>query len=117
MMTFSIVIILLTLFASLAISQPVISLSQSKMINDSQLAHIFHHDIKESILQIDFDIIKDVIETVNVLKNGEIVRDADVSEVPNDTLFELDLQRLSRGNYHIELVTNTHRITKEIAIN
>lgn len=117
MMTFSIAVILLTLFASIANSKPVVSAQNLGVINESHLAHIFRLQNQDGILLIDFDIIKDAIQSVNVLKNGEIVKDEDVTEVPEDSVFELDLKRLKKGNYTIELVTNTHRITKEIAIN
>ena len=117
MMTFSLVVILLTLLASVANSRPVVSLERLGMLTDTHLAHIFKFKNQDGILMIDFDIIKDAIQSVNVLKNGEIVRDEDVSEIPGDSVFELDLNKLNKGNYVIELVTNTHRITKEIAIN
>ena len=117
MITFSLVVILLTLLASVAISHPVVNLERLGMLTDTHLTHIFKFKNQDGILLIDFDIIKDAIQSVNVLKNGEIVKDEDVSELPGDSVFELDLNRFKKGNYVVELVTSTHRITKEIAIN
>ena len=116
-MTFSLIVILLSILASVANSRPVVSLENMAIVKDTHLTHIFKFKNQDGLLMIDFDIIKEAIRSVVVLKNGEIVRDQDVSEMPGDSVFELDLNRLNKGNYTIELVTNHHRITKEIAIN
>ena len=117
MITFSLVVILLTLLASVANSRPVVSLERLGTLTDTDFPHIFKFKNQDGILQIDFDMIKDTIQSVNVLKNGEIVKDEDVSEMPNDSVFELDLKRFNKGKYVVELVASTHRLTKEIAIN
>jgi len=117
MLTFCFVVILLSSISSVANSKPVINLNKMRVLTATHSAHIFYFNDLGDILFIDFDIIEDSIETVNVLKNGEIVKTEDVAELPDDVLYELQMNRLSKGNYTIELVTNTHRITKEIAIN
>lgn len=118
MLTFCFVVILLSTFSSVANSKPVISLNSDSLLKASHFAHIFYFNNQGSILFIDFDIIEDKIEVVNVLKNGEIFKVHEVAELPDDTIFELDLNKYKEGNYTIELVTNTHlKITKEIAIN
>lgn len=118
MLTFCFVIILLSTFTSVANSKPVINLEKCKILKPSHFAHIFYFNNQGDILFIDFDIIEDEIETVNVIKNGEIVRTEDVSESPHDMIFELDLNKLKKGNYTVELITNTRlTVTKDIAIN
>ena len=118
MLTFCFVVILLSSISSVANSKPVINLDKMRVLNATHFAHIFYFNDLGDILFIDFDIIEDSIETVNVLKNGEIVNTEDVTDMPEDTIYELDLNTYNKGTYTIELVTNTHlTITKEIAIN
>lgn len=118
MLTFCIVVILLSTFTSIANSKPVISLDKIKLLKPNHFAHIFYLNDLGDMLCIDFDLIRNPIKTVNVLKNGQIFRTEDVSEIPENTIFELDITRFKKSNYTIELVTNTHQtIKKDIAIN
>lgn len=118
MMTFCCVIILISTFTCVAISKPVISSSNLGTLKSNLSDHIFQFNSRGDGLIIDFDLINDEIETVNVIKNGEILRTEDVSEEPEDSIYELDIKKMNKGNYVIELITNTQfTISKEIAIN
>lgn len=118
MMTFCCVIILISTFTCVAISKPVINSNNLGTLKSNLIDHIFQFNSRGDGLIIDFDLINDEIETVNVIKNGEILRTEDVSEEPENSIYELDIKKMNKGNYVIELITNTQfTISKEIAIN
>ena len=118
MLTFCIVIILLSIFASVLNSKPVISLKDLGIISAKHFAYIFYLNEIGNILLIDLNIFDDRVQTVKVTKNGEFVKTEDVSEFPEDSIYELDLNLLSKGKYTIELITHTRQsITNELKIN
>ncbi len=118
MLTFCFVVILLSIFASVLISKPVINCKDLGILSAKHFAHIFYLNELGNILLIDFYILDHRIQTVKVTKNGEFVKAEDVSELPEDSIYELDLNLLSKGKYTIELITNTHQsITNELKIN
>ncbi len=118
MLTFCVVVILLSIFASILNSKPVISLRDLGVLSAKHFSHIFYLNDLGNILMIDFDILDDRVQSIKITKNGKFVRIEDVSELPEDSIYELDLNLLSRGKYTIELITNTHQtITNELKIN
>lgn len=118
MLTFCFVVILLSIFASVINSKPVLSLKNLGILSAKHFSHIFYLNDLGNILLIDFDILNDRIQTVRITKNGEFVKAEDVSELPEDSIYELDLNLLSKGKYTIELITNTHQsISNELKIN
>ena len=118
MLTFCFIVILLSIFTSVLNSKPVINLKDLGILSAKHFAHIFYLNDLGNILLIDFDILDDRVQTVKVTKNGEFVKADDVSELPEDSIYELDLNLLSKGKYTIELITNTHQsITNDIKIN
>ena len=118
MLTFCFVTILVSILSSIAISKPVISLEKWGLLNTNHLAHIFYFNDSGNSLLIDFDLIKEHIQTVKVKKNGETVKREEVEDLPDNTIYELNLNTLNKGNYLIELVSNTRlTISKKIAIN
>ena len=117
-LTFYFVVILLSIFASVLNSKSVINLKNSGFLSTAHFAHIFYFNDLGNILLIDFDIIGDQIKTVKISKNGEVVKAEDVSEMPEDSVYELNLNFLSKGKYTVELISNTHQsITNELKIN
>lgn len=118
MLTFCFVVILLSIFASVLNSKPVINLKDLGILSAKHFAHIFYLNELGNILLIDFDILNDRVQTVKITKNGEFVKTEDVSELPEDSIYELDLNLLSKGKYTIELITLTHQsISNELKIN
>jgi len=118
MLTFCFVVILLSIFASILNSKPVINLKHFGILSAKHFAHIFYMNELGNILMIDFDILDDRIQTIKVTKNGEFVKAEDVSELPENSIYELDLNLLSKGKYTVELITNTQQsITNELKIN
>jgi len=118
MLTFCFIVIILSIFASVINSKPVISFKNLGILSAKHFAHIFYLNDLGNILLIDFDIINDRIQTIRITKNGEFVKSEDVSELPEDSIYELNLNSFSRGKYIIELITNTRQsITNELKIN
>ena len=118
MLTFCFVVILLSSFISVLNSKPVISLKDLEILSAKHFAHIFYRNDLGNILLIDFDILDHRVQTVKVTKNGEFIKTEDVSALPEDSIYELNLNSLSKGKYTVELITNTHQsITNELKIN
>ena len=118
MLTFCCLVILLSIFTSILYSKPVINLKHLRSLSAKHLAHIFYFNDLGNILLIDFDILSDQVQTLKITKNGEFVKVEDVSGFPEDSIYELDLNLLSKGKYTVELITNTHQsITNELKIN
>ena len=118
MLIFSFVVILVSILSSIAISKPVISLETWRLLKANHLAHIFYYNDSGNALLIDFDLIKEHIQTVKIKKNGETIKREEVEGLPDSTIYELNLNTLNKGNYLIELVSNTRlTISKKIAIN
>ena len=117
-LTFCFIVILLSIFTSVLNSKPVISLKNLGLLSAAHFTHIFYFNDLGNILLIDFDILDDRVQTVKIIRNGEFVKAEDVSELPEDSIYELDLNLFSKGKYTIELITNTQQsITNDIAIN
>jgi hypothetical protein len=118
MLTFCFVIILLSIFVSVLNSKPVIKLKDLRGFSAKHFAHIFYLNELGNILLIDFDILNGRVQTVKITKNGEFVRADDVSELPEDSIYELDLNLLSKGKYTVELITSKEQsIINELKIN
>lgn len=69
------------------------------------LNDIFLSDYEGVTLFIDFQAITDDMARVNVKKGDTLVVDEDVRDLPNSTIYELDLEQLKTGIYSIELKT------------
>lgn len=118
MLIFCSVVILLSIFVSVLNSKPVINLKDLENLSAEHFAYIFYLNELGNILLIDFDILDDRIQAVKVTKNSEFVKAEDVSELPENSIYELDLNLLSKGKYTIELITDTQQsIINELKIN
>ena len=81
------------------------------------LSEIFYNDNENQLLFIDFQAIEDQVSQLNILKNDELMMEDDVSDLPANTIYELNLEVLREGNYTIELVCGQGiKIRKEIVI-
>jgi len=118
MLTFCFIIILLSTIISVATSKSVIKLTNANPLNDYNLSNIFYLNEIGNTLFIDFDVIEDKLEKVSVLKGSKILLFKDISELPPDIIYELDLSTLSADSYTVEITTdNETKIRKEVAIN
>ena len=81
------------------------------------LSEIFYNDNENQLLFIDFQAIGDQVSLLNILKDDELMMEDDVSDLPDNTIYELNLEVLRNGNYTVELVCKDGiKIRKEIVI-
>ena len=69
------------------------------------LRDIFISDYDGVTLYIDFQAVREEVSIVKVLKEEKIIMEDEVSELPSNTIYELDLQKLNAGTYNVELTT------------
>ena len=67
--------------------------------------NIFFTDSENDVLFIDFEVIKDDLKSVNVLKNGEIMLADDVSDLASNDIYEVNYSIFKKGSYTVEIVT------------
>lgn len=118
MLTFCFVIIILSTITSVATSKSVIKLTDAKDLTDYHLSHIFYLNDIGNLLFIDFDVIEEKLEKVRVLKENVVLIQEDLTELPSNIIYELDLTNFKADNYTVELITdNKTKIKKQVAIN
>ncbi len=69
------------------------------------LQDIFFADSANEVLFIDFEAIGDQLVEVNILRNETLMMEDDVSDLPTNSIYEINLDIIRAGNYTIELVT------------
>ncbi len=69
------------------------------------LKDIFISDYEGVTLFVDFQAVKDEVNSLNVLKDDVVILKDDVHSLPGNTIYELDLEKLQAGNYLVELET------------
>ena len=83
----------------------------------NSLSNIFYSDYENSTLFIDFQGVNDLIKEVNMLRKDKTVYGDDVQDLPDDTIYELNLDVMRKGKYTLELVTvEGIKIRKEFVI-
>jgi hypothetical protein len=93
------------------------TLSSGMEDTDVSLKDIFLSDFEGHVLFIDFQALKGDVIQLNLLQGNTIIMNEDVHELPGDTIYELDLEMLSAGNYRVELRTSQGiYIQKEIVV-
>jgi len=105
-------IVLLTICSiNLFASSPV------KPDNTYSFDNVFFEDCDNMILYIDFEGIYDHIESVTLYKGKKEVFHDNVDTVPDNAIYELELDNKKKGKYTIELVTDQNiKIRKQIKI-
>ncbi|MEO1410703.1 MAG: hypothetical protein AAFW73_12535 [Bacteroidota bacterium] len=69
------------------------------------LQNIFFADTANEVLFIDFEAIGDQLQEVNILRGEALMMEDDVSDLPTDSIYEINLDIIREGTYTIELVT------------
>ncbi len=81
------------------------------------LNNIFISDYEGEALFIDFEAVADLIVTLNIIKDKEIMMGDDVQDLPGNTIYEINLDIMRAGTYTVELVTREGiSIQKELII-
>ncbi len=79
--------------------------------------NIFFTDDANSKLFIDFAEVAEQLELLNIWRSKTLMLEDQISDLPGDTIYELNLDVIRAGTYTIELVTEHGiRIQKEIVI-
>ena len=92
---------------------------ESETINTAAYNWSFLTDQKNKALYIDFEALGGKMNRL-VVKSGKnkiVIQDNHLFDLPFNTIYEIDLDKLKRGSYIVELFTYSHEIIrKEITI-
>jgi len=81
------------------------------------LNHIFIADYEGEALFIDFEAVNDPIVALTVVKDDKVMMEDNVVDLPDNTIYELNLSVMRAGTYTLELLTKEGiSIQKEIVI-
>jgi hypothetical protein len=79
--------------------------------------NIFFFDNENEMLFIDFEVIADDLMMLNIWRDGKLMMEDDVTDLPNDAIYEINTNVIRKGTYTIELVTvRDIKIRKEIIV-
>ena len=95
------------------------SLSQSynQLPSPDGDSQTFYLDANNKIYYIDFETISVNLSDIKVVnESGRVVRQDDLSDLPVNTIYELDLTDLKPGTYRVELRSYTGLLTREVTI-
>lgn len=67
--------------------------------------NIFFSDYDNAILFIDFQALPDQILNINILRDDAVMMEDEVTDLPLNTIYELNLDVIRAGKYIVELVT------------
>ena len=89
-----------------------ISTTSEALINNA-----FYNNETNDLVFIDFEEIKLMINTINIIQNDVTLMEEDVQDLPQNMIHEIDLTIFEKGKYTVELITQDNlRIRKEIII-
>lgn len=77
------------------------------------LEKIFHKDVVNNIVHIDFKAVNDKLIKVQLEKNQAIILTDAVSDLSANSVYELDLAPYGKGNYTITLITSQQKVITE----
>lgn len=81
------------------------------------LDRIFYNDFENHYLFVDFETITDDLTKVNLFRGDKLMMEDNVTDLPGNTIYELNIDLFRTGNYTIELVTlQGVKIHKKITI-
>lgn len=67
--------------------------------------NIFFEDNDNSVLFIDFEALAVEITNINILRDKAFMMEDDVTDLPGNTIYEINLDIIRKGKYTVELVT------------
>ena len=92
----------------------------SKVVNIVQdyysFNKVFFNDDMGETLFVDFEGITDELKELNVFRDGEMMMQDLISDLPHDAIYEINLDVFRKGIYTIELVTNDNVKIQKIVI-
>lgn len=77
----------------------------------------FYIDEEQHIYYIDFEKISVNLNDIRVMNTqNEVVLEDQLHDLPVNTIYELDLSNLPKGNYEIELRSFTGKVKKQVTV-
>ena len=78
---------------------------------------IFFADNENEVVFIDFEPIADDLLMLNIFRDGKLMMEDDITDLPDNSIYEINTQVIRKGTYTVELVTSSDiKIRKEISI-
>ena len=106
-----------TLNATNGIPEPFKMLETFKISEKYNIDNVFFSDNENELLFIDFEVVTDDLLMLNIWRNGKLMMEDDVTDLPNNTIYEINTKVIRKGIYTIELVTSRDiKIRKEIMV-
>ena len=106
-----------TLNATNGIPEPFRMLETFKISEKLNIENAFFSDTENELLFIDFEVISDDLMMLNIWRNGKLMMEDDVTDLPNNTIYEINTKVIRKGIYTIELITSRDiKIRKEIMV-
>lgn len=79
---------------------------------------IFYSDYANTTLFVDFEALGDQFTQLNIMRNDQLMLEDNVTDLPTNTIYEIDLEVLRAGAYTLELETPEGiKVIKEFVIN
>jgi len=106
-----------TLNATNGIPEPFRMLETFKISEKLNIENAFFSDTENELLFIDFEVISDDLMMLNIWRNGKLMMEDDITDLPNNTIYEINTKVIRKGIYTIELITSRDiKIRKEIMV-
>ena len=106
-----------TLNATNGVPEPFRMLETFQISEKHNIDNMFFSDIENELLFIDFEVVSDNLMMLNIWRNGKLMMEDDVTDLPNNTIYEINTQVIRKGTYTIELVTSRDiKIRKEFMV-
>ena len=78
---------------------------------------VFLGDVENRVLYVDFAAVSENIIELNILRDGKLMMQDNVEDLPESTIYEVNLEVIRHGSYTVELVTDKDiKIQKEITV-
>ena len=79
---------------------------------------IFYSDYSNTTLFIDFEALGNQFTQLNILRDDQLMMEDDVTDLPQNTIYEINLEVMRKGTYTLELQTQEGvKVIKEFVIN
>ena len=78
---------------------------------------VFLGDVENRVLYVDFAAVSEHIIELNILRDGKLMMQDKVDDLPDSTIYEVNLEVIREGTYIVELVMDKDiKIQKEITV-
>ena len=79
--------------------------------------NIFFFDNENELLFVDFEAIADDLVMLNIYREDQLMMEDDVTDLPDNAIYEININIIRKGIYIVELVTiHNIKIRKEVVV-